>query len=101
MSKLKVGLQMWSIHDDMEKDMEGAFRAAKEMGYDYVECGAFFGRTGQEVAELLEKYDLKCVSVHHDYKDILAHPEETIAYFKTLGIKYCTIPWMPLESTSS
>ena len=37
MKKFKVGLQLYSIRDAMEKDMDATLKAVKERGYDYVE----------------------------------------------------------------
>ena len=37
MKKFRIGLQLYSIRDAMEKDMDAALRAVKEMGYDCVE----------------------------------------------------------------
>ena len=30
---MKVGLQLYSVRDDMEKDMKGTLKKVKEMGY--------------------------------------------------------------------
>jgi len=95
---MKLGLQVWTIEQDLIKDMDGALKAVKEMGYDYVEFGNFYGRTADELASLLEKHGLTCISVHQPYTAVLEKPEETIAYYKRLGIKYCAIPWMGVES---
>lgn len=37
MKNLKVGLQLYSIREDMEKDMDAALKAVRDMGYEYVE----------------------------------------------------------------
>ena len=42
MKKFKVGIQLYSIRDEMEKDMDATLKAVKEMGYDCVEFAGFF-----------------------------------------------------------
>ena len=37
--KFPVALQVYSVRDFAEKDLEGTFRQIKEMGYDGVELG--------------------------------------------------------------
>ena len=98
MGKLKLGLQVWSVEPNLIEDMEAALKEIKEMGYDYVEFGNFYGRTAEELSALLKKYELQCISVHQPYAPILENPEEKIAYYKTLGVKYCAIPWMGMEN---
>ena len=64
MKKFRIGLQLYSIRDAMEKDMDAALKAVKEMGYDCVEFAGYFGKSAEEVKALLDKYGLECVSVH-------------------------------------
>lgn len=97
MKKFKVGLQLFSIRDEMEKDMEQALRTVKEIGYDYVEFAGYFGKSAEEVRALLDKFQLECVSVHQDYSVFLENEKENIDYLKTIGAKYCAIPWMGVE----
>lgn len=95
---MKVGLQLYSIREEMERDMDAALGAVKEMGYDFVEFAGYFGRSAGEVAGLLRKYELECISVHQGYHVFLEKPEENIAFLKTIGAKYCAIPWMGPEN---
>ena len=37
MKNFKIGLQLYSIRDEVEKDMEASLKAISEMGYDCVE----------------------------------------------------------------
>ena len=37
MRNFKIGLQLYSVRDAMEVDMDATLKAVKEMGYDYVE----------------------------------------------------------------
>lgn len=96
MAELKIGLQLYSIREDMEKDMEGTLKKVKDMGYDYVEFAGYYGRSADEVLALLEKYDLKCASAHqvHDVFLDKDHGKDAIAYLKTIGAKFCAVPWM-------
>ena len=94
MKKFKGGIQLYSLRDDMEKDMDATLKAVKDMGYDCVEFAGYFGKTAEEVAALLEKHGLECISVHQAYEVFLDKPEENVRYLKTIGAKYCAIPWM-------
>ncbi len=95
MSEIKVGIQLYSIYFEMEKDMDKALGAVKDMGYDYVEFAGYFGKSAEEVRALLDKHSLECVSVHQKHSVFLTEPEESIDFIKKLGAKYCAIPWMP------
>ena len=98
MKNLKVGLQLYSVRDKMEQDMEATLRAVKEMGYDCVEFAGYFGKSAEEVKALLDKYSLECISIHQTYDVFLNSPEKSVNFLKTIGAKFCAIPWMGLEN---
>lgn len=98
MKNFKVGLQLYSVRDKMEADMEATLKQVKEIGYDYVEFAGYFDKSAEEVKALLDKYDLKCASVHQTYDVFLEAPEENVEYLKTIGAKFCAVPWMAMEN---
>ena len=93
MKKFKVGIQLYSIRDEMEKDMDATLKAVKEMGYDCVEFAGFFDKTAEEVKAMLDKNDLEAISVHQGADPWLEKGQKAIDYLKEIGVKYCAIPW--------
>lgn len=93
MKKFKIGLQLYSIREDMEKDMDSALRQVKEMGYDCVEFAGYFGHSAEEVKAMLDKYGLECVSVHQAPQLFVDEGQKAVDYIKTLGVKYAAVPW--------
>lgn len=101
MSKFKLGLQLYTIRDEMEKDMDACLKKVKEMGYECVEFAGFFGKSAEEVKAILDKYGLEAVSSHQTVgikDDEPLSPEDTVKYLNTLGVKYCAIPWYGKEN---
>ena len=101
MSKFKLGLQLYTIRDEMEKDMDACLKKVKEMGYECVEFAGFFGISAEEVKAILDKYGLEAVSSHQTVgikDDEPLSPEDTVKYLNTLGVKYCAIPWYGKEN---
>ena len=97
MKNFKVALQLYSVRDKMAEDMDKTLEAVKKAGYDYVEFAGYFDKTAEEVKALLDKHGLTCVSVHQAYEVFLEEPEKNVEYLKTIGAKYCAIPWMSKE----
>lgn len=98
MKKFKLGLQLYSIRDEMEKDMDATLKAVKDMGYECVEFAGYFGKTAEEVRALLDKHDLECISVHQGVDLFLQEGQPAYDYLKTIGAKYCAIPWYQVEN---
>ena len=97
MSRFKLGLQLFSIRDEMEKDMDATLKAVAQMGYECVEFAGYFDHTAEDIKAMCEKYGLEPVSVHQAHQVFLDNPDESVAYLKTLGVKYCAIPYVAPE----
>ena len=74
-----VGLQLWSVRDDMNKDAAGTLQAVAKMGYREVEpfgydpaTGKIFGLPLADFAKLVKANGLKIRSSHSGFK--LAFP---------------------------
>ena len=63
MKKFKVGVQLYSVRDAMEKDMDATLKAIKEMGYDYVEFAGYFGKSATKI-KFKHPDDSICVTGH-------------------------------------
>lgn len=93
MGNLKIGLQLFSVRDKMAEDMEGTLKKVKELGYDYVEFAGYFDKTAEEIREILDKYGLKCISVHQGLDFYEQKGQAGIDFVKTLGAEYSAVPW--------
>ena len=96
---IEYGLQLYSVRDITDKDLEGALKAVAEMGYKYVEYAGFFGHSAEQVKEWQDKYGLKCSGTHSGWHELLPENiEETIKYHKTIGNPNFIIPGADLDS---
>jgi len=67
--KKNVGLQLYSLRDDLKKDVKGTIEALGKIGYSYVEAasyndGKIYGMEPEEFKALIEKNGMKFVSSH-------------------------------------
>ena len=93
MKQFKIGVQLYSVRDDMEKDFEGTLKKVAEMGYEYVEFAGYYGRSSEEIKALLDKLGLKCISVHQGLEFFNEDPQDKVNFLKGFGVKYVVIPW--------
>lgn len=103
-----VGIQLYSIRTDMQKDPSGTLKQLAEMGYKYVEHAnyinrKFYGYTPAEFKKLLDDLGLKMRSGHtvmtpehwdiakKDFTDAWKHTVEDAA---TVGQQFVISPWL-------
>ena len=94
---MKVGLQLYSIRDLLEQDLDAALKAVSEAGYQYVEFAGFYGKTAAQINELLSRYGLCAISVHQGYQEIINNDGGILDFLKEIGIKYSAVPYMAHE----
>ena len=97
MKKFHVGIQLYGVRKAMEADFEGTLKAIAEMGYEYVEFAGYYGRTADEIKDILNKYGLKCISVHQSIDFYDEDPKKAVEFLKSFGVKYSVIPWYQRE----
>ncbi|MCI9449734.1 MAG: sugar phosphate isomerase/epimerase [Clostridiales bacterium] len=95
---MEYGIQMYSLRDLTDKDLDAALKAVADMGYKKIEFAGFFDHTAEEINAMLNKYDLKLVATHSDWKDLRDKYDETIAYHKAIGNKRYIIPGAKLDT---
>lgn len=93
MKKFGVGIQLYSVKEAMAADFEGTLQKIKDMGYDYVEFAGYFGHTGEEIRDILNRIGLACVSVHQGLEFFDEDPQKGVDFLKAFGVKYSVIPW--------
>lgn len=103
-----VGLQLYSVRDDMKKDPVGTLKELAKMGYKHVEHAnyidrKFYGFTAKEFKKVLDDLGLRMPCGHtvmgknhwdaakKDFTDAWKYTVEDAAY---MGQKYVISPWM-------
>lgn len=100
-----LGLQLYTVRDEI-KNLENALKQIAVAGYTNIEMFGynnrqFFGKTVQQMADLLKQNNLKTNSGHYGLADMLHAKEynwDSWKYLledaKTLGQQYITIPYL-------
>ena len=93
MKKFNVGIQLFGVRDSMAADFEGTLKALRDMGYEYVEFAGYYGKTSEEIKNILDELGLKCISVHQTLDFFNDDPQGAVDYLKGFGVKYVVVPW--------
>ncbi len=97
----KVGVQLYTVRDLMQKDFEGTIAKVAQIGYKEVEFAGYFGRTGKQVRAVIDKNGLKAPSTHVQYDELDAKFPSVIETSKEIGLDYIICPWIPEDQRKS
>ncbi len=95
------GLQLYSLRDDLPKDVKGVLKQVSAFGYKQVEgfegpLGLFWGMTNTEFKQYMDQLGMSFVSSHCDInKDF----EKKAADAAAIGMKYLICPYIGKQKT--
>ena len=90
-----LGLQLWSLRDQMKADVPAALDWVKAQGITEVETAGTGNRSAEEFLKLLQDRGLKAVSAHMGYEALTKDLAGSIKTAKILGAKYVMTAWIP------
>lgn len=105
-----VGIQLYSVRDEIVKDPRGVIQKVADAGYNEVEMygltadNKFYGLTVKELAQVLKDNRLKSPSGHYAPEKFLfenGNGDDVKNFCEVghaLGHQYITIPWMKEEN---
>lgn len=92
-----VGLQLYTVRNQMRDDFEGTLRKVAEIGYEEVEFAGLYNRKAADVRKLLDDLDLESPSSHIGYDLVRDKLPEVMEEAKALGQTYIIVPALPNE----
>ena len=92
----KVGIQLYTVRDQMKADFEGTLARIAQIGYKEVEFAGYYDRTPADVRAILERNGLSAPSTHL-MSDNLDGWKKAIDLAKSVGHDFMVAPWIPEE----
>jgi len=97
----KIGLQLYTVRRELEKDFEGTLAKVAALGFSEVEFAGYFNRTPQQVKAALAKNNLAAPSVHVLTAVLHNSLQQTIDAVKTIGHQYVVCAYLLPEERKS
>src|ERR1043165_3424809 len=100
----RIGLELYSVRDQMRSDPEGTLAAVRAIGYTDIELlWSFgnFGRTPSQVAATLKQEGLTAPSAHMSAAAMLVGFERSLEIAKQLSHQYLIVPDFPSDTAGS
>ncbi|MHA4812216.1 sugar phosphate isomerase/epimerase family protein [Flavitalea flava] len=103
--KKEVGLQLYTLRDEVKKDLKATIARVAQIGYNNVEtfgysAGKYFGLSTAEFAAIFAQNHLKTPSGHYSLPDYLSKGDmddlkKTVEDSRALSHHYFTVPYLP------
>ena len=90
-----VGLQLYSLRNQLGKDVPGTLDEVRSWGIKYVELAGTYKLTPSEFRAQLDAHGLTAISGHFPYERWRDDPQGVLQDAEKLGLKYVGCAWIP------
>lgn len=93
----EFGIQLYSLRNEFKVDIEKSIKSISDWGIKIVEGGDLYGMQSKDFLNLLNKYNIKTVSIGASFEDLKNNIEKVIAEVEKYDVKYVMCGWIPHE----
>ena len=102
--KKNIGLQLYTLRDQMNVNIPKTLNRVAEIGYTWLEAagygnGKFYGLAPKEFKTLVDDLGMQVISSHCGFK--VEESSQVIDAHAELGVTYLVYPWMSMPETPS
>lgn len=90
----RIGIQLYTVRRDLERDFEGTLARVAEVGYREVEFAGYYGRSASDVRAVLNRVGLTAPASHVGLPDFRRDVDAVIAMATGVGHNYLVVPWL-------
>ena len=97
----RLGLQLYTMRDLMERDVARTLEKVAAVGYREVEFTGYFGESPAGLRMLLDAVGLEAPSSHVSLEDLTKDPARTFDAAEVIGHRYLVVPSLDPEDRRS
>ncbi len=90
----RIGLQLYTVRGEAEKDLDGTLARVAKIGYDDIEFAGYYGHPAADVHRMLDKYHLWAPSAHVPLERLRTEMDKVLAEAKVVGHRYIVCPYI-------
>lgn len=94
---MKLGLQLYTLRDQLAHDLDGALAHISGLGVRYVELAGTYSLSAQEFRERLDAHRLTACGAHVSLDQLTDQLDAVIEDASALGYRYVVLPWVSAE----
>ncbi|MHB8653228.1 MAG: sugar phosphate isomerase/epimerase family protein [Terriglobia bacterium] len=98
---LPIGLELYTVRNELGKDFDGTLQKVAAIGYKEVELFSFLNKKASEIRKSLSAAGLTCPAAHYQTPQLRTGLDERIEYAKELGLSYMVCAFLQPQERKS
>src|SRR6059058_2375009 len=95
----RLGLELYSLRNELKKDLAGALKQVRDWGFEEVELAGFPVMSAADTARALGAAGLRAISQFVDYERLRDDFPGVVRDARTLGLETVICGWIPHGTT--
>ena len=95
----RLGLELYSLRNELRKDLAGTLKMARAWGFEHVEVAGLPRMSADETARALQAADLRAASAFVEFERLRDQFDAVVRDAHTLGLEYVICGWIPHDKT--
>lgn len=95
-----IGIQLYSLRNELAEDFEGTLEQLAEIGFTEMEFAGYYGKSASEIREILDGFGLSSPAAHIQLSALREDLEREIEIAATIGQRYIVVPIVPADERS-
>jgi sugar phosphate isomerase/epimerase len=91
----EIGLQLYSLRNEISKDVQGTLKQVKSWGITEIEGGGTYGMSVEEFNSLSKNLGLKLIAIGAEFSELEKDPMGVALRAKAFGVTYVVCYWIP------
>jgi sugar phosphate isomerase/epimerase len=97
----RIGLQLYTVRKELERDFEGTLAKVAALGFAEVEFADYYKHTPKQIKSILAANGLSAPSTHVSTSVLRGDLQETIEAARIIGHRYVVCAYLPAEERKS
>lgn len=98
-ARINVGLELYSLREQMQHDVAGTLALVRRMGFDHVEVPALYGLSPTAFRHALDQAGLKATAMVFPYEDLRDKVADVKRTLDILRARWALLGWIPHGKT--
>jgi sugar phosphate isomerase/epimerase len=94
----EIGMVSYTYRNSFQKDVAKTLDTIKTLGITDMEFSSLFGKTAEELRQLLDERKMKCSSFGVSYDELVNKTADVARKAKVLGASYVRVAWIPHQA---
>ncbi|MES1147271.1 MAG: sugar phosphate isomerase/epimerase [bacterium] len=95
---MQVGVQLYTLRDTLDQDLDGGLKRISELGFRFVETAGFYDLSPEALRDKFDANGLVAVASHTGLDAIEADLAKVVSDSKALGLGLVVVPWISADA---